>query len=167
MNKNLQNSTPENREGMLRWKYYSILELRMAGLEHDQIAEKTGYTGQYIRKLFARGGKLHDVFEKYQVEGTEAALKEANIILFGGLPKAARAMVMTAQMPFSREGVAAGKVLFEYTMGKPTETVKLDASLKIFNFSDWAKAQMESIKEKQNAAIDGAGKINTGIQEQP
>lgn len=144
----LQNAT---KNGLVPAKYYDIFGLRILGLTYKQIAEKIGYSEQHIRRLFAKGGMLYSFWEQWLDVAKEDSIDEAINMMFGHLPDIVRANILDAKMTNSPVAVAARKMIFEYTLGKPEERMKIDAKLGTYTFTDWVKA--ETLKEKNREKL--------------
>lgn len=114
-----QNATPQETQNDIEFKYLKIFTLRALGFTYKEIAEKTGFTSQHLRRLFMRGGKLHKPFLTFRTIAQQESIEEAQNIYFGSLPDVARTLVTTAKMPYEPSGVAAAKIIIEQTMGTP------------------------------------------------
>lgn len=131
-------------------KYYEIFALRMLGLTYEQIAEKTKYTADHIRHLFARGGVLHDFWRNWVEDFKKENVDEAMDMMFGHLPDIVRANILHAKSQ-ALGAVLARKMLFEYTLGKPEDRLKINAAVGIFTFADYVKQQTLAQKENDKS----------------
>src|SRR3989338_825034 len=129
-------------------KYYEIFAYRLIGLTYKQIGSKTNYSEGYIKHLFCSKGVLFEFWLSWLKMAKEESIEEALTMMFGHLPDIVRANIIDAKTTGSMIGIAARKILFEYTLGKPEERLKLDAKLGIYTFADWIKA--ETLKDKAN-----------------
>lgn len=144
----LQEATTENNEEDLKWKYINILTFWVMGFKYEDIAEKTGYSYQYIRRLFAKGGKLRGIADNFREVAHKESVNEAVNVLFGNLPDIARSLAQTAKMPFDMSGVAAGRTILEYTLGKPIDRQKDGGELGLGTTADLVERVM--LRRNQN-----------------
>lgn len=97
-----------------------MFSLRLLGLTYSQIAEKTGYSEVHVRRLFAKGGVLHGMWQDFQQTATEEAKDDSITMMYGHLPDITRALIMLAKS--NRPGaVRAAGIIMDYTLGKPAE----------------------------------------------
>lgn len=143
-----QNST---KWSLVPAKYYDVFALRILGLTYEQIAEKTNYSPDRIRHLFARGGVLYKFWRSWVEDFKKESVDEALDMMFGHLPDIVRANILHAKSQ-AMGAVLARKMLFEYTLGKPEDRLKISAAVGVFTFADWVKQQTLAQKEndKQN-----------------
>lgn len=128
--------------------YYDIFTYKLMGLSYEQISEKTGYTRQWIKELFAKGGRLYELWQQWLKTAKEESVDEAITMMFGQLPDVVRSMIMTAKTPYTATGVMAGTKIMEYTIGKAQENINIRGAIVHGTFADWMKAQ--TLKEKQD-----------------
>ena len=145
--------------------HYKAFGLRMQGYTLEQVAEQTGYSYSYVRKIFARSGTLYQYWRQWVEEKHADVVEEALDMAFGNLPDAMRRHIVAGQNTRSMVGVVARQDIFAYTLGKPEQRLKLDARVGLFNFGDWAIQQAESIKAKQNGT-ERPGEIITELPEE-
>lgn len=136
-------------EELLRFKYMNVLALKVMGFKYEDIAQKTGYSYGYIKRLFMSGGKLHALAKQFREVAQRESVDEAMDHLYGNLPDVARTMVTTANLPFDPSGVMAGRTVFEYTLGKPTERDKGAGGMGSNSFAEWAYEQTEKMNDGQ------------------
>lgn len=160
MEKITSQKTTNSKSVIPAW-YFIAFGLRMKGLTFAQIAEYVRKHPDYVRSLFARSGAMYEYWREHaneeQKDNTEAAMD----MIFGHLPEYTRAAIVVAKNTTSMIGVAQRDRLFDYALGKPEDRIKLNATVGVFNFTDWALAQAEEIKEYENAqrAGDDAAEI--------
>lgn len=128
-----QKVTPEESPDIIEYKYMQVFTLRALGFTYKEIAEKTGYNGVYLRRLFMRGGKLHKPFLAFRTVAQQESVEEAQNVFFGSLPDVARTLATTAKMPYEPSGVMAGKVILEQTIGDPSKP-SVQNNIQINNF---------------------------------
>lgn len=154
----------KNKDIMPLW-YYDAFALRLMGFSEKDIAEKVGKSYDHVRTVFSKNGKIYKfwrtVAEERKIQETEDVMD----MLWGRLSNSARRLVMHAEQGKGLVSLEAIRTHFSYTLGKPEDRVKLDATIGIFNFGDWALAQSESIKEKQNG-IERSGEAIEGVSEE-
>lgn len=156
-----QNLTHLSKSQAISIKYQNLIVMRLMGVTHKKMGEKTGLSPEYVRRLFMRGGRLYKEFEAAKQVAAQMGTEEAMTILFSNLPDVARAMVSSAKEVGVPTGVMAGKIIFDHTFGKPVERVKINANVSYGTFAEWAKAQALAEEQKPN----GQGETNR-IQEQ-
>ncbi len=133
----LQNST----KTLVPSRYYDIFGLRVMGCDYKTIAEKTGYSYQHIRNIFARSGVLYEFWRHWCDEHKKEALEEATDMEWGQLPDIVRANIISAKDTKTMVGVAARKMIFDRTFGRPEDRIKINANVAVVNFSDWIMKQ--------------------------
>ncbi len=147
-NKSAVQNRTNSKELVPPW-YFTAFGLRMQGLTYDQIAESVRKSPAHVRSLFAKSGAMYEYWREYasieQQDNVEAAID----MVFGKLPTLMRAAINTALMP-NMAGVVQRERLFDYTLGKPEDRIKIQATVGIFNMADWAMAQAEKIKEYES-----------------
>jgi hypothetical protein len=141
-------STSQDSLELLQWKYLNVLELWILGFSYEVIAQKTGFTHQYIRLLFSRKGKLRAVAEHFKATAHKESIDETMNVLYGGLADVARTMIQSGKLPFEVAGVMAGKTVFEYTLGKPAEKGLIEAK------TDNQRQVSPEVSDQVLAAID-------------
>lgn len=154
--------TKPNKPFRGQFAYGNIFTMRFLGQTFDQIAEKTGYNSSYLRQLFMEGGKLYQPWREFEAKAREQSMDEAYTVIFGKLPDVVRTMASTAQMPFEPSGVAAGRTLMEYALGKPVERVLLKANVAVTT-SDLVKRVV--LRRKQNDDAAGRDENSDGVAE--
>ena len=154
--------TKPNKPFRGQFAYGNIFTMRFLGQTFDQIAEKTGYNSSYLRQLFMEGGKLYQPWQEFNAKARESSIDEAYTIMFGKLPDIVRTLANTASMPFEMSGVAAGKTLMEYSLGKPVERVVLNANVAVTT-SDLVKRVV--LRRKQNDDAAGRNPNSDGVAE--
>ena len=132
--------------------YLNVFTLRFLGKTFEEIGQATGYSPAYLRQLFMKGGKLHDPWKEFELKAREVSIDETYTVLFAELPNVVRAMIQNSKLPFDMSAVVAGKTLMEYGLGKPEEKLKLSGTVGIVNFSDWAMAQAEELKQNDRTS---------------
>lgn len=120
----LQNDT----KSLVPIAYFDIFSLRLLGMTYTEIADKTGYSESHVRRLFAKNGAMHDIWESYRKEAKEGGIDDAITMMFGNLPDITRALIERAKGS-GRGAVEAGKIIMHYTLGKPPEKVNLKAEV--------------------------------------
>jgi hypothetical protein len=129
-------------------KYFDVFEWKLLGLTYKQIAERTSYSLIHIKHLFMKGGVLYEYWRDYAENKKSEVIEEMLDMAFTHGPDAMRAHILDAKLTNSPIGIAARKILFEYTLGRPEERLKLDAKVGVYTFADWIKA--ETLKDKEN-----------------
>lgn len=108
--------------------YFDIFSLRLLGMTYAEIAAKTGYSESHIRRLFAKNGAMHEIWQSYRQEAKESGIEDAIMMMFGNLPDVTRTLIDTAKS--GRRGAnEAAKIIMHYTLGKPTEKVNIQADV--------------------------------------
>lgn len=137
-----------NTKSLVPAEYYELFALRILGLTYKQISEKTTYSESHIRYLFSSKGVLWSLYRDWVInhkkENTEGALD----MLFGHLPDLIKMEIVSAKDPMTMVGLMARHKIFDYTLGKPEDRLKIDAKVGVYTFADWIKA--ETLKEKEN-----------------
>lgn len=108
--------------------YFDIFSLRLLGMTYAEISAKTGYSESHVRRLFAKNGAMHEIWQSYQQEAKESGIDDAITMMFGNLPDITRALIETAKGN-GRGAIEAGKIIMHYTLGKPPEKVNLQADV--------------------------------------
>lgn len=139
--------------------YYEAFGYKMAGLNYAQIAEKCGYSHVRVRTIFARGGALYDLYREWVETKKADAIEESVDMMFSHLPDTIRMMVLRAKNNPGLVGLEAGKVIMGYTLGKPEERMKLNATVAVVNLTDWALAQGEKIKGNVGRTDEAASEV--------
>lgn len=139
---------PNNTKSIVPLKYYEMFGLRIMGLTYKQIAEKTDYSEAHIKLLFSNNGVLGKLWADWLEKAKGDNVEESLSMMFGHLPDIVRANIIDAKQMGTPTAIAARKMIFEYTLGKPEEKLKFDGRLGIFTFADWIKA--ETLKDQQN-----------------
>jgi hypothetical protein len=129
-----------NTKSLVSTVYYQMFQLRLMGLTYPQIAGKTGYSEDHVKHIFAKGGVLYELWQEWKRAAKENSLEEALDLMFGHLPDIARANVVDAKQTNSPVGIAARKMIFDYTLGKPEEKLKVNAQVGIYTVADLIKA---------------------------
>lgn len=163
---NLEQKTviPDNtKQELLPAWYYDAFALRMLGATYKKIAQETNHSEAQVKKLFARGGKLYELWQRYVTEGKADALDETVTMLHGNLPDMARAAIMTATTAGNMPGVVQRKHLFDFLLGTPEQRLKIDA--RITTFADWVK--METIKRQQANQEQTDNELHTNGNNKP
>jgi hypothetical protein len=78
-------------------------------------------------------------------------VEESMNMMFGHLPDIVRANIVDAKSIGTPVAVAARKMIFDHTLGKPVEKIKFDGRLGIYNFADWIKSENE--QRENNAGV--------------
>ena len=138
-----------NSKGILPALYFTAFGHRMQGLTYAQIAEIVGKHPDYVRSLFSKGGAMYEYWREFALMEQQENVEATIDMVFGKLPMLMRAAINTALMP-NMAGVVQRERLFDYTLGKPEDRIKIQASVGIFNMADWAIAQAEKIKEYES-----------------
>lgn len=145
--------------------YYDAFAMKLKGYKYSQIAESVNKHPVTVRSLFSRNGAFHAFWIEWLENNKIDELDDAIAMTFGHVADAMRTHIIAGQNPKTLVGLEARRDIFAYTLGKPEQRVKLDAKVGIFNFGDWALAQTESIKAKQNAT-ESTGETITGVSEE-
>lgn len=143
-------TTLNNTKSLVPVKYYEIFALRIIGLTYKQIANKTNYSEDRIKHLFYSKGVLCELWLSWVETAKKESIDEAIDMMFGHLPDIMRANILHAKSQ-SVGAVLARKIIFEYTLGKPEDRIKLDAKVGIFTFADWIKQQTLLDQENKQA----------------
>jgi len=161
MAEELKESESSREMKLLPTWYYNAFALRFLGFKYEEIAKQTGKSLSVVQKLFYKNGALFKYWRDYVEHRKAEQIEESNDMLFSRLPDSVRRLIMHAQQGKGLVSLEAIKTQMQYTMGKPEDRIKLDATVGIFNFTDWALKQAESIKQKQNAngAVGSAREI--------
>jgi len=128
----------------------------MKGLNMDVIAKRLDVNYGYVRELFSKGGKLHDLWVKFREEKMLEAIDECAEILFGNLADASRALAHEAKQP-GMDGNFARKMLLEYTLGKAKEQhiAKVNSNTMIDITARMQKAYDQLNEGTTSGAVDG------------
>ena len=99
--------------------YYDMFALRILGATYEEIAKKTGYNASYVRRLFCRGGVLHQLYRDWVDNKKKENIEEMFDVIFGNLPDIIRTRAAHAQslLPGS---VESAKLLLGYVLGDPS-----------------------------------------------
>jgi hypothetical protein len=159
-----QELTKTNQDDLITWKYANILGMKVLGFKYSVIAQKTGYSEGWIKQLFMEKGKLAPYVNKVREVSHKASLQEVVDIIIAELPDIARTMATTAKMPFDMSGVAAGKTLLEYGIGKSIDREKSGTGLGSGTIADLV--DRVALRRKQNES-GTRGEISDGMGEQP
>lgn len=149
---NKENSTPQkstDSKKMLPAWYFSAFGHRMQGNTYEQIAEIVRKHPDTVRHLFAKSGAMYDYWREWASMEQQDNVEAAVDMVFGKLPVLMKAAINTALLP-NMAGVVQRERLFDYTLGKPEDRIKIQATVGIFNMSDWAIQQAEKIKEHES-----------------
>lgn len=138
--------------------YYDMFAYRLLGLTYKDIAEKTGYSHGFVRTLFSKGNVIYNFWREYVQEKKAEITEEHQDMMWGHLSDSTRRLMLHAIHGKGLVSLEAIKTHFKYTVGEPQAKVKIDATLGVYNFADWAKSVAESIKEKENE-INPAGAV--------
>lgn len=145
--------------------YYDAFAMKLKGYKYDQIAERVNKHPVTVRSLFTKHGAFYSFWMEWLENNKMEELDDAIAMTFGHVADAMRTHIIAGQNPKSIVGLEARRDIFAYTLGKPEQRVKLDAKVGIFNFGDWALAQTESIKAKQNGT-ESTRETITGVPEE-
>jgi len=97
-------------------------------LTYAQIAEKTGYSEAHVRRLFAKGGTLYNLWLDFQKDAFEEGVEDAITMMFGHLPDITRALIMQAKS-MQPGAVRAAEMIFNYTLDKSPENPALQTEV--------------------------------------
>ena len=114
----LQNDT----KSLVPAAYFRMFNLRLLGLTYAQIADKTGYSEAHVRRLFAKGGALYDLWLEFQKSAFEEGVQESVTMMYGHLPDITRALIMQAKS-MQPGAVKAMEMIFNYTLDKTAEKI--------------------------------------------
>lgn len=156
---------PNDTKSLVPAKYYEIFALKILGLTYDKIAQRTGYSESHIKLLFSSKGVLNKLWQSWCENAKKDNVDEALTMMFGHLPDIVRANIIDAKSTDSMVGIAARKMLFEYTLGKPEERLKLEAKIGVYTFADWIKAETLKDKAKENEQTNQISKGSDEIHE--
>lgn len=121
-----QNDTlSESTRSLVPAIYFDIFLLRVMGLNMNQIAERTHLSYDRIRHLFAAGGAVHELWLEWKAKHAQESFEDTMMIMTSHLPDIARAKVLQAKQEKGEGSVAAARMVFEYTMGRPVEKIKM------------------------------------------
>lgn len=139
---------PNSTKALLPAAYYEMFGYKMVGLTYEQIAERTGYSRQSVKNLFAKTGVLYKFWrawvEEYRREVVEGAIDTE----FGHLEQIVKANVLDAEMRDSMVAIVARKMIFDRAFGKDNSKVK--ESTERLSFTEWARIQDEKLKLEDN-----------------
>lgn len=110
---NLQKPT----NSLVPTKYYDMFTYRLMGLTYEQIAEKTGYTPQWVRELFAKGGRLYSLWQQWLKTAKESSVDDVFTMMFGHLPDITRMRIMEAKS-LGANAIASTKIIYKNTIDK-------------------------------------------------
>lgn len=144
--------------------YYDAFTLRFLGYKYKDIAERTGKAEDTIKKLFAKSGALYKYWRDYVEVRKSEHVEESMDMLYGRLPDSVRTLIVHAVQGKGLVSLEAIRTHMAYTMGKPEDRIKLDATVGIFNFSDWALAEAEKLK-KENGQGEQKTERVAGVSE--
>lgn len=137
----LQNDT----KSLVPAAYFKMFSLRLLGYTYAQIADKTGYSEAHVRRLFAKGGVLHSMWQDFQQTATEEAKDDSITMMYGHLPDITRALIMQAKS-MGPGAIRAAEIIFSYTLGKPKSYFNPEAETEELSLTDLIK--YEAQKEK-------------------
>lgn len=127
--------------------YYKMFYLRLMGCTYGEIAEKTDYSIDRVRHIFAKGGVLYELWEGWRETAKDEAIEEALTIMHGNLPDIVRNLVVLARSPIPASIIAA-RVIFAYTLGNPnTKEFHGVSDSTPKTFTDWIR--QETLREKE------------------
>lgn len=147
-NQPAQNNT-SSKEILPAW-YFSAFGHRMQGLTYEQTAELVRKHPDTVRHLFSKNGAMYNYWREWATMEQQDNVEATVDMVFGKLPMLMRAAINTALMP-NMAGVVQRERLFDYTLGKPEDRIKIQATVGIFNMADWAIQQAEKLKEDESA----------------
>jgi len=147
----LSTTKPDKPDKLLPAWYYDAFALKIMGLTYAQIGAKLKHHEDTVKKLFARSGPMFEFWREYVENHKKNNLEEVMDMFWGHLPDIAKAAIVTAKS-LNMTGVVQRDKIFDLTLGKPTEKLKVEAMVGIMNFSDWAKIQAQEIRAKKDAA---------------
>src|SRR4030042_2315340 len=139
-----QNNTRE----LVPMAYYEMFAYRMAGLTYKQIAEKTNYSEDWIRHIFAKGGVLYELYQNFLQRAKEDSIDEAMDMMFAHLPEIINKRIMHAKSGDDAGAVISSKMIMDYTLGDSRDRARKGGGIG-FTFSDWIKQQ--TLNDEKNA----------------
>lgn len=149
----LQNDT----KSLVPITYFDIFSLRLLGMTYSEIAAKTNYSESHIRRLFAKGGAMRQLWEKFEQEVKDSRIEESQSMMFGNLPDVMRTLIATAKGK-GQGAIEASKVILAYTLGRPPEKVNSETQEQHpQTLADWIK--FETKKEQILNAFSNFGLI--------
>jgi hypothetical protein len=140
---------PNNTLSLLPEKYYEVFALRITGLTYKQIAEKTGYAESTLKQLFSSEGVLKKFYRDWVAKHKADDLEESLDMMFAHLPDIVRARILQAKGN-DMGAFLSSKLIFENTLGKPEERMRIEGRIGIYSFADWIKE--ETLKDKNEQA---------------
>lgn len=100
------------------------IEMKYEGYTYKQIAEETGWTHQYVRLLFYKGGRLTEYYAIYASEENEIRRTEARTMFKAHVPNAVRTLVQIMnKSKFDTARVQAAKEVINREMGEPVKVI--------------------------------------------
>ncbi len=146
--------TPKHTESFMvpSW-YYEAFALKIRGVNYQNIADKVGKSVDTVKHIFAKSGKMYHFWREY-VEATKSQNVEESLdMLFAHLPDAIRMHVVAGQDHKDNPMVAllARQKIMDYTLGKPEDRLKINASVAVMTFADWVK--QDTLKEQQEKNV--------------
>ncbi len=143
--------------------YYEMFAYRMAGLTYKQIAEKTKYTEDWVRHIFAKGGALNELYRNFLQRAKEESVDEAMDMMFAHLPDIVKMRIKQAKNGTDAGAVVSSKMIMDYTLGDPRDRAKKGGGIG-FTFSDWIKQQTlsETNADQQEIISVQSGQLSQG-----
>lgn len=151
MTEELHHSAPIGEPALVPAWYWDAFALRFMGLTYPQIAEKTQKSLSSVRHIFAKSGAMYKYWRDYVEVRKSESVEEGVDMLYGHLPNAMRKLITHAVEGRGLVSLEAIRTQMQYTIGKPEDRIKLDATVGIFNFTDWALSEQEKIKKEKQS----------------
>lgn len=111
-------TTPKNTKSLVPTVYYDMLYLKFMGLDYKQIAERTGYSYDWVKHLFAKGGVLYDLHTQWLETAKKNSMEDSLEMMWGHLPDIVRSRIVAAK-GFGAPANTAAEIILRYTLGNP------------------------------------------------
>jgi len=142
-------------KAMIPAKYYQIFALKLTGYKYDAIAKMTGYTEDWLRHLFCKGGALYEVWRGWAETAKGEFEEEVMDMAFANLPDIMRRRILHARGMVEDDpgAVLSSKIILDYTLGKPEKRMRnkdSNSDINFTSFADWIKYMTEKKEEEEN-----------------
>ena len=114
-------TTQKDTKQLVPTKYFDVFTFRLMGLTYEQIAAKTGYSSDWIRHMFSKGGVLQQLWLNWLQSAKAESIDEAITMMFGHLPDVVRARIVHAKGQ-DKGAVESSKMIFKHTLDKDDDS---------------------------------------------
>ncbi len=102
-------------------KELEVVRLKYLGKKSGEIAEATGYTEQYVRKLIARHGRLSDAYEEYETKENQRKRNRASRLLTQNVDNAVIVIASLLVDVDPNVKLRAAREILDRVLGKPVQ----------------------------------------------